>query len=108
MNIMIILQEPVVGEAKARLQEKYRTAQQLGEEVNFVTVISKGFFDHSLEQYSVGQIYENLNIMRYQITRRQMVQVRELKAALDTKQGNVSPDTLLALLEAANQEVEMS
>merc|ERR1719180_433293 len=57
-------QEPVVGEAKARLQEKYRTAQQLGEEV------------------------------------------RELKAALDTKQGNVSPDTLLALLEAANQEVE--
>ena len=33
------------------------------------------------------------------------VQVRELKAALDTKQGNVSPDTLLALLEAANQEV---
>ena len=37
-----------------------------------------------------------------------MVQVRELKAALDTKQGNVSPDTLLALLEAANQEVEMS
>merc|ERR550517_43967 len=56
--------EPVVGEAKARLQEKYRTAQQLGEEV------------------------------------------RELKAALDTKQGNVSPDTLLALLEAANQEVE--
>merc|ERR1719175_105437 len=57
-------QEPVVREAKARLQEKYRTAQQLGEEV------------------------------------------RELKAALDTKQGNVSPDTLLALLEAANQEVE--
>merc|ERR1712181_192001 len=57
-------QEPVVGEAKARLQEKYRTAQQLGEEV------------------------------------------RELKAALDTKQGNVSTDTLLALLEAANQEVE--
>merc|ERR1719341_357613 len=55
-------QEPVVGEAKTRLQEKYRTAQQLGEEV------------------------------------------RELKAALDTKQGNVSPDTLLALLEAANQE----
>merc|ERR1712192_245001 len=46
------------------LQEEYRTAQQLGEEV------------------------------------------RELKAALDTKQGNVSPDTLLALLEAANQEVE--
>ena len=33
------------------------------------------------------------------------MQVRELKAALDTKQGNVSPDTLLALLEAANQEV---
>ena len=32
-------------------------------------------------------------------------QVRSLKAALDTKQGNVSPDTLLALLEAANQEV---
>merc|ERR1719266_2610403 len=57
-------QEPVVREAKARLQEKYRAAQQLGEEV------------------------------------------RELKAALDTKQGNVSPDTLLALLEAANQEVE--
>merc|ERR1719362_2034891 len=57
-------QEPVVREAKARLQEKYRTAQQLGEEVH------------------------------------------ELKAALDTKQGNVSPDTLLALLEAANQEVE--
>merc|ERR1740123_1525318 len=57
-------QEPVVREAKARLQEKYRAAQQLGEEV----------------------------------------QVRELKAALDTKQGNVSPDTLLALLEAANQE----
>ena len=64
MNIMIILQEPVVGEAKARLQEKYRTAQQLGKEVNFVTVISKEFFYHSLEQYSVGQIYENLNIMR--------------------------------------------
>merc|ERR1719348_2349238 len=57
-------QEPVVREAKARLQEKYRSAQQLGEEV------------------------------------------RQLKAALDTKQGNVSPDTLLALLEAANQEVE--
>merc|ERR1719237_296244 len=55
-------QEPVVREAKARLQEKYRAAQQLGEEV------------------------------------------RELKAALDTKQGNVSPDTLLALLEAENLE----
>merc|ERR1719288_224561 len=57
-------QEPVVREAKARLQEKYRAAQQLGEEV------------------------------------------RQLKSTLDTKQGNVSPDTLLALLEAANQEVE--
>merc|ERR1719510_2394346 len=57
-------QEPIVREAKARLQEKYQTAQQLGQEV------------------------------------------RSLKAALDTKQGNVSPDTLLALLEAANQEVE--
>merc|ERR1719260_264129 len=57
-------QEPVVREAKARLQEKYRAAQQLGEEV------------------------------------------RQLKSSLDTKQGNVSPDTLLALLEAANQEVE--
>ena len=34
-----------------------------------------------------------------------LAQVRSLKAALDTKQGNVSPDTLLALLEAANQEV---
>ena len=34
-----------------------------------------------------------------------LTQVRSLKAALDTKQGNVSPDTLLALLEAANQEV---
>merc|ERR1719328_997241 len=57
-------QEPIVREAKARLQEKYRAAQQLGEEV------------------------------------------RQLKSTLDTKQGNVSPDTLLALLEAANQEVE--
>merc|ERR1719270_2306896 len=57
-------QEPIVREAKARVQEKYQTAQQLGQEV------------------------------------------RSLKAALDTKQGNVSPDTLLALLEAANQEVE--
>ena len=34
------------------------------------------------------------------------MQVRQLKSTLDTKQGNVSPDTLLALLEAANQEVE--
>merc|ERR550519_1530823 len=57
-------QEPVVREAKARLQEKYQAAQQLGEEV------------------------------------------KALKAELDTKQGNVSPDTLLALLETANQEVE--
>ena len=37
-----------------------------------------------------------------------LTQVRSLKAALDTKQGNVSPDTLLALLEAANQEVHLS
>ena len=43
-----------------------------------------------------------LNIYEIQKT---LMQVRELKAALDTKQGNVSPDTLLALLEAANQEV---
>lgn len=57
-------QEPLVREAKARLHEKYQTAQSLGEEV------------------------------------------KALKADLDTKQGNVSPDTLLALLEAANQEVE--
>jgi len=57
-------QEPTVRETKERLQEKYQSAQRLGEEV------------------------------------------RALKAELDTKQGNVSPDTLLALLEAANQEVE--
>ena len=30
------LQEPVVREAKARLQEKYRAAQQLGEEVSTI------------------------------------------------------------------------
>ena len=31
--VMIIMQEPIVREAKARLQEKYQTAQQLGQEV---------------------------------------------------------------------------
>ena len=30
-------------------------------------------------------------------------EVKALKAELDTKQGNISPDTLLALLQAANQ-----
>ena len=30
------MQEPVVREAKARLQEKYRAAQQLGEEVSTI------------------------------------------------------------------------
>ena len=29
-----IMQEPIVKECKARLQEKYQTAQQLGKEVN--------------------------------------------------------------------------
>lgn len=57
-------QEPIIRETKERLQEKYQSAQRLGDEV------------------------------------------KSLKADLDTKQGNVSPDTLLALLEAANQEVE--
>jgi len=47
-----------------RLQEKYQSAQQLGEEV------------------------------------------KALKTELDTKQGNISPDTLLALLQASNQQVE--
>ena len=34
-----------------------------------------------------------------------VLQVRELKAALAAKQGNVAPETLLALLEAAKKEV---
>ena len=33
-------------------------------------------------------------------------EVKALKAELDTKQGNISPDTLLALLQAANQQIE--
>ena len=33
-------------------------------------------------------------------------EVKALKAELDTKQGNISPDTLLALLQAANQRIE--
>ena len=32
--------------------------------------------------------------------------MKSLKAELDTKQGNISPDTLLALLQAANQQIE--
>ena len=37
------LQEPVVREAKARLREKYRTAQQLGEEVNNTKIQQSGW-----------------------------------------------------------------
>ena len=33
-------------------------------------------------------------------------EVKALKAELDTKQGNISPDTLPALLQAANQRIE--
>ena len=33
-------------------------------------------------------------------------EVKALKAELDTKQGNISPDTLLALLQAVNQQIE--
>ena len=33
-------------------------------------------------------------------------EVKALKAELDTKQGNISPDTLLALLQAANHQIE--
>merc|ERR1712083_86565 len=46
----------------------------------------------------------NKSLAEYNLS--QEPEVREFKAALDAKQGNVSPDTLLALLEAANQEVE--
>ena len=33
-------------------------------------------------------------------------EVKALKAELDTKQGNIRPDTLLALLQAVNQQIE--
>ena len=73
---MIILQEPVV-----EYHDYFAGACGWGGEGAFAGEVSHGstawgggqfcnshfkrIFYHSLEQYSVGQIYENLNIMRY-------------------------------------------
>ena len=77
------MQEPVLRECKASLVEKYATAGRLGEEVKAL--------QSQLENKS-GQVS---NLPSYPQTYH-----------LPLLDEQVRPDTLLALLEAANQEAE--
>ena len=82
------MQEPVLRECKASLVEKYATAGRLGEEVKAL--------QSQLENKS-GQVSDLSSFLKH-ITFHHLI--------LLSFNEQVRPDTLLALLEAANQEAE--
>jgi len=78
----------------------------LQDEKEMLLTSNKSLAEYNLSQEPVMRETKAKLQEKYQAAQRLGQEVKTLKADLDTKQGNVSPDTLMALLEAANQEVE--
>merc|ERR1712098_568777 len=67
---------------------------------------NKSLAEYNMSQEPVLREAKEKLLEKYTEATRLSEEVRSLQSQLEQKSGNVRPDTLLALLEAANQEAE--
>jgi len=67
---------------------------------------NKSLAEYNLSQEPIITEGKQVLVEKYQKAAELAEQVKKIKTELDTQTGKVSPDTMLALLEAANQEAE--
>jgi len=78
----------------------------LTNEKEMLLASNKSLAEYNLSQEPVIREAKGALLEKYQEAAKLGEEVKALKADLDSKTGNLNPDTLLALLEAANQEAE--
>jgi ESCRT-I complex subunit VPS37 len=78
----------------------------LYDEKEMLMASNKSLAEYNLSQEPVISEGKQKLVEKYQIAAELAEEVKKIKTELDGQTGKVSPDTMLALLEAANQEAE--
>jgi ESCRT-I complex subunit VPS37 len=78
----------------------------LFDEKEMLLASNKSLAEYNLSQEPIIREGKAALLEKFQEASNLGEEVKSLKNSLDTKSGNMNPDTLLALLEAANQESE--
>lgn len=80
--------------------------KKLYEEKEMLMASNKSLAEYNLSQEPVVREEKEKLLGKFQEATRLAEEVKRLKADLDSKSGKMNPDSLLILLEAANQEAE--